>query len=202
MSIIVLVRRNGMAVLAADSATYVSGNIRVPGGLKVHETTSAVIGYTGDAVLGDLLAAYFRGGTSMRQIAPDATANGIFDFGLSFRRWLKETAHLIDDKPAEGSCFAHFGGQVMVLTDHGGGFVLGGDLSVDEIAEPGYWAIGSGREVALGALAVLSQLANEFPEGSDATDVRNIAIKAVEVACSIINTCDLPVKTWVREIRR
>lgn len=153
MSIAVAVLKNGRISLATDSQTSF-GSSRMPAEnlktTKTHDIGRAVMATTGwglyENILDDYLSRYPNTELSNRR--------KIFDFFMGFWKELREHYTLVkeqcdkDDESPFGSLDASF-----LIVNENGIFHVGTDMSVTEFQR--YYAIGSGGDFAMGALAAV-----------------------------------------------
>lgn len=174
MTVIAAVVRDGKVTMGADSASIMDGRVNHDGS-KIFSvplgSERAVFGFAGPAQLGDLVR--------YRITIADPPPRG-----SDVRWWLTEIAIdicqiAVDAKPAildedgwvSGAAVVGFRGDLWMLAQQ----------SVMHVRD-GFYAIGSGGDVALGVLAAL--------DGSDMSD-EQIVTEAVEIAARFCDTVAL-----------
>jgi ATP-dependent HslUV protease, peptidase subunit HslV len=191
MTTIAVVRKNGYAAIAAEtltnwgtrkeSAEYVANNIKI-----VKAGTSFVAG-SGSATFKLIMRDYFgKRGVPARF---DNTLN-IFKTWQAFHAALKEQYYLVTDgdkdDTIESSKF-----DVLIANAHGI-FGVGAHRSVQEYRK--FYAIGSGTDLALGALYSL------YPD--PALSAEQIARRAIEAAAEFDDATGLPVVSQAVRLRK
>lgn len=188
MSIVVVVKKSGTAVIAADtlygfgstnlSQKYISKESKI---LRFEDSLIGTVGAPAhDVVLRDLFE------TKRTQIALNSKQE-IFETYLRMHKILKEDYFLNTDeeenKEYESSQIAG-----LIANQYG----IFGMYTLREVFEfDRFWAIGSGTEFALGAMfAVYETLA-------DAAAIAEIGIKA---ACEFNDACGLPLEVHTVEL--
>lgn len=188
MSIIVVVRKNGRAVIAADSAQ--SDDDLVLRSEYVRNFTKLL--KSGDTWLG------LAGWSAAQDIVESALARDDLELDFSSRRAIFESSrklhelmkneYFIDtqeekEQPVESS-------QVSaLLANRNGIFELESYRSVAEYER--YWALGSGKKLALGAMHALYKTE---------ADAETIALAGLRAACAFDDGCALPAETRVIEL--
>ncbi len=138
MSVVVGVIRDGVAVIASDTARFV-GNVRTVGGAKYHIVGSYAVGYTGTVKWGEFVRS-LDDGLAVEQIAE------------SWHMWAAERSHGKQD--ADGDhCLT---GELLVVSPHGL-WRIGPDCGVARVRGE-YAAIGSGAPTAYGAMCAAPAL--------------------------------------------
>lgn len=149
MSTVVVVKKGGRAVIAADTLTK-SGSTKLAGGYyqrsdKVFHIGDTYVGLVGAAAHGNVLESIIRR-------HPRALSFGgmseVFETYLRLHTILKEEFHL---NPREGDSDPYESSQIdaLLVNPHG----VFGIYTWREVFEyEKFWAIGSGREFALGAM--------------------------------------------------
>jgi ATP-dependent HslUV protease, peptidase subunit HslV len=172
MSTIVVVKKNRLAVVAADSrTTYHGGRICCDASYdehfdKIHRVNDSFIGIVGNSAhqrVFENIIEKFPADLSFKD------RKHIFETALKLHKRLKEDYHVLtreddNDQPYESS-------QIdALIASPGGIFGLYTYRQVEQYAK--FWAIGSGSNLALGAMfAVYDQL-------EDAEAIAEIGIKA------------------------
>ncbi|MDT7605015.1 MAG: ATP-dependent HslUV protease, peptidase subunit HslV [Acidobacteriota bacterium] len=166
MSIIIVVKKQGRAVIAADTLTK-SGSIKVGasynvGSDKIVRAGDTYIGLVGSSAHGNAFESVIK--KHGRSMSFDGVSD-IYETYLKLHPILKEEFFL---NPREGDSDPYESSQIdaLVANRHG----IFGMFSWREVFEyERFWAIGSGREIALGALhAVYDRLetAEEIAEAA------------------------------------
>ncbi len=182
MSIIVAVKKNGRAAMAADTAES-DGSLVISARYLVNHSKIVkykrfYIGIAGWAATADIFEALLR--KHGKSVCFDSREQ-IFESSLAIHKLLK--AHYFletnEDKeqPVESSQLS------LLIGGPSGLFELESYRSVTEYTR--FWAIGSGKTVALGAMHALF---DRFDDPSD------IARAAVEAACEFDDACALPLE--------
>lgn len=189
MSSIVVVKKSGKAVIAADSLTTFGrtkfGKKYQRDPEKIHKFESSYIGIVGDAahsnVFENIIEKY---GEDLRF----DSRKHIFETYLSLHEILKDKFHL---NPAAEEDEAYQSSQIDALIANENGIF--GMFEFREVHEfEKFWAIGSGKPYALGAMfAVYDRL--ESPE-----EIAKIGIMA---SCEFDNACDLPMNVCSLKIK-
>ncbi len=181
MSIIVVVKKNGKVVIAADSV-YSIGSMAVRGEYfggrtKILQVKNSFIGTTGATAHGNVLEHLFE---KHKAKISFGSMKEIFDTYLRLHPILKSeyflnTSEGEDDDDYESS-------QIDGLIANPNGIF--GMFSWREVYEyEKFWAIGSGRDLALGAL---------FANYDSIKEPEQIAEMAVNAACEFDDGCGLP----------
>lgn len=147
MSTIVVVKKNGLATIAADTLTTF-GNTKesaeyIVNSEKIFAYKDNYLGVTGSASLGIAVQDFLT--RAKKKIALDSI-NDIFLFGLRLHKELKETYYL---RPDDEEDFETFRGDILILNPRGI-FGLSSYRYVQEFSK--FYANGSGSVYALGAL--------------------------------------------------
>lgn len=153
MSLVIAIRTPTESILAADTFSL-SGGIVPPRTRKLCEYAGCAVGFSGDTCTAQVLDVY-EDASQSSAAWNFATSADVFHWALGLRRFARESCHLVRDDPADkDGCFAHVGQNFLLMEKAAGRlWWVTGDLSVNAIDD--YWAVGSGRDVALGALAAL-----------------------------------------------
>ncbi|NKI68983.1 hypothetical protein GN109_06085 [Collimonas pratensis] len=168
MTAIVAIKHAGIVYIGGDSAGSSNSQIRVRKDCKVHKVGSVIFGFSGSFRVGQLLAHALQ--FPARPAGLDAAAFMVTLVADAVRECLKV-----------GGCDIADGSGVEVLIGYQGHiFNLQGDYQVEELTKP-YNAIGSGAEIALGALYA-TEAANMAPE-----DRIKLALKAAEHFCTEVS---------------
>lgn len=181
MTIIVAVIKNGRGAIAADTAES-EGSMLIPAHLRVApgkllRYRGAWIGTAGWSAVTDAFEAVLR---NADEPYPMDSRQALFDSFQAIHHRLKKD-HFIEtqedkDQPVESSQ-----NHALVLNAHGI-FDVESYRSVGHYKH--YWAIGSGRHLALGALHALY---GRLP------DARSIAKAAAQAACALDEACREPI---------
>ncbi len=176
MSIVLAVKKNDKIVIAADSQTSFGSQMLLENhvGSKIIRTPSGIfIGFAGWGIYNSLLRVHLE----RNEIIADNELQ-VFEFFIKFWKSLRENFHLINDRSSsDTSPFAELDSTFLVVTRENI-FYIADDISVCEFSK--YYAIGSGCEVALGALSILY-------EREESVEV--IATSAVNTAIGLDNGC-------------
>lgn len=191
MTTIAVVRKNGYAAIAADtltkwgsgkeSAAYVANNV------KIVKAGDSYLGASGNATFKLILRDYFgKGGVRARF---DSTIN-LFKTWQSFHAALKEQYYLVTvnekDDSIESSKF-----DVLIANPHGI-FGVGAHRAVQEYRK--FYAIGSGTDLALGAMFAAY--------GNARLSAESIARLAIEAAAEFDDATGVPVVSHAVKLRR
>lgn len=186
MSVAVAVRKGGRIALATDTQTSF-GASRVPlpnlKTSKIQEIGQSLLATTGwglyENILDDLL--------SRRPETELEGRQSIFSFFLGFWKELHDQYPFVKDQcdKEDESPFGSLDASFLIVNPFGI-FYVGTDMSVTLFEQ--YYAIGSGSDFALGALAVLYERED---------DPQEICRKAVQAAITFDVHCggEIPVKT-------
>jgi ATP-dependent HslUV protease, peptidase subunit HslV len=190
MTTITLVRRGKQIAIASDSLVTF-GDTRLAHGYEINEKVFRVgenlIGMSGSTAHFPVLE------RALRQLAPERlkmrTRDQVFDTFLELHPKLKENFFLNtkeeDDDPYESSQFT-----VAIANPWG----IFGVYSYREVFEfERFWAIGSGRAFALGAM---------YAAYDKATSARAVAELGVRAGCEFDKNSGLPVRARTMTIRR
>jgi ATP-dependent protease HslVU (ClpYQ) peptidase subunit len=180
MSVIVVVKKAGRVVIASDTL-YGFGDVKVSPTYikqanKIHQCGDSFIGLVGasahDGVLQHLIA-HHRNKLSFKSKAD------IFDTYLRIHPILKEK-YFINTSESEGDEYESSQINALIANSNG----IFGMYSWREVYEfEKFWALGSGRDFALGAL---------FTNYGSLDEPEQIAEIAVRAACEFDDGCDLP----------
>jgi len=184
MSSLVVVKKNGTAVIGADSLTTFGrtkfGNKYQRHAEKIHQFGDCYIGIVGDAAHGNVFE------NILQKYAEDLRFDSrqhIFETYLNLHQVLRDKFHL---NPNVSEDVAYQSSQIDALIANRNGIF--GMFEFREVHEfEKFWAIGSGKAYALGAMfAVYDRL-------DDPEEIARIGIMA---SCEFDNTCDLPLKIY------
>jgi ATP-dependent HslUV protease subunit HslV len=189
MSVVVVVKKAGRCVIAADSLssfgrtkvspTYIRCN-------KIHEANGSYIGLVGATVHDNVLEHLIE---REKEILNFDDENAIFDTYLKLHAILKERYFL---NPVESEDDEYESSQIDALIANSKGIF--GMYSLREVYEfQKFWAIGSGTEFALGAMLAVYDLFDE-PE--------QIAEAGVRAACEFDDGCGLPMDLYSVELEK
>jgi ATP-dependent HslUV protease, peptidase subunit HslV len=152
MSIVVAVHKGNRVVLACDSqqsmGSLLPGNDNLTGS-KIHRIGRAYLASTGWGLYHNILHDFLKG----QRVAPLESAEAVFAFFLSLWRSLHDRYTFVNNQCEEknspfGSLDATF-----IVASSGGIFGVSSNMTVSRFTK--YHAIGSGAEVAFGALHAL-----------------------------------------------
>jgi ATP-dependent HslUV protease subunit HslV len=189
MSSLVVVKKSGKAVIAADSLTTFGrtkfGKKYQRHTEKIHKFENSYIGIVGDAAHSNVFE------NILEKYADDLSFNSrkhIFETYLHLHQILKDRFHLNPNVTDE---VAYQSSQIDALIANENGIF--GMFEFREVHEfEKFWAIGSGKAYALGAMyAVYDRL--EDPE--------EIARVGVLASCEFDNSCDLPITMYSLQLR-
>ena len=182
MSIVCAVRKSNEVAIASDTMTS-SGSTRIGGQYiqgpeKIYEVGGSYVG--------------FVGWSAMEIIFEDLTTNGteLFDFSnrlsifrslLKLQEVLKEKYFIKTDEDERGQPVESSQIDALVINENGV-FKIGSFREVDELTR--FWAIGSGRSFALGAMYALYD---------DDLTAEQIARRGAEAAAEFNDSCGLPI---------
>lgn len=181
MSIIVAVQKGNDIVIAADT-TQSEGSLKISANYLLNNSKLVAVN---DGFVG--IAGWLASADIFQHIAinhPDkldfSSKMKVFESALNIHKLLKddyfiETSEGDKDQPVESSQLD------MLIVNKNGIFELESYRSVSQYQR--YWAIGSGSQLALGALHAVYDLYD------DASQIAEIAIKA---ACALDDSCGLP----------
>ena len=184
MSSLVVVKKSGKAVIAADSLTTFG---RTKFGKKYQRNTEKIlrfersyIGIVGDAAHSNVFE------NIIEKYADDLSFNSrkhIFETYLHLHQILKDRFHL-NPQVAEEVAYQSSQIDALIANEHG----IFGMFEFREVHEfERFWAIGSGKAHALGAMyAVYDRI--EDPE-----EIARIGILA---SCEFDNSCDQPIAVY------
>lgn len=181
MSALVVVKKSGKAVIAADSLTTFGrtkfGHKYQRNPEKVHTFGGCYIGIVGDAAHGNVFENILANFAAELRFD---SRKSIFETYLFLHQILKDKFHL---NAVAGDDMAYQSSQIDALIANPNGIF--GMFEFREVHEfERFWAIGSGKAYALGAMhAVYEQL-------NDPEDIARIGVQA---ACEFDNACDLPI---------
>ncbi len=190
MSSIVVVKKSGKAVIAADSLTTFGqtkfGKKYQRNSEKIHKFESSYIGIVGDAAHSNVFE------NIVEKYAKDLSFNSrkhIFETYLYLHQLLKDKFHL---NPNVDEDVAYQSSQIdaLIANQHG----IFGMFEFREVHEfEKFWAIGSGKAYALGAM---------YAAYDQAEDPEEIARIGVMASCEFDNACDLPLNVYSLKLRK
>lgn len=181
MSIIVALRKGSQAVIAADTAQSDESMIMTAKYLVNHEKIlragESFVGLAGWSASQDIFESLVREKPELLQFE---TRAAIFDSFRALHEVMKEK-YFIDtqedkEQPVESSQMG-----ALIVNPHGV-FEIESYRSVSEYSR--FWALGSGKRLAMGAMHALYDTTD---------DVVAIARAAVEAACEFDDGCSLPI---------
>ena len=184
MSVIVVVRKGGEAAIAADTA-MTDGSIMlrakyVRNNEKILRFGDTYVGLAGWSAAQDIFESIVRNHTDKLDFGGRAA---IFETALNLHGLLKSDYHIDTqeekDQPVESSQLS------MLIANAHGIFEVDSYRTVSEYER--FWALGSGRRFALGALYYCYDM---YDSAGD------IARAAVEAACEFDDGCSLPVTVY------
>jgi ATP-dependent HslUV protease, peptidase subunit HslV len=184
MSSIVVVKKSGKVVIGADSLTTFGrtkfGKKYQRNPEKIHKFESSFIGIVGDAAHSNVFE------NIIEKYAEDLRFDSrkhIFETYLQLHQILKDKFHL---NPAAEDDVAYQSSQIDALIANENGIF--GMFEFREVHEfEKFWAIGSGKPYALGAMfAVYDRL----------DDPEEIAKFGITASCEFDNACDLPMSVF------
>jgi ATP-dependent HslUV protease subunit HslV len=189
MSSIVVVKKAGKVVIAADSLTSFGrtkfGKKYQRNPEKIHKFESSYIGLVGDAAHSNVFENIIENfGEDLRF----DSRKHIFETYLNLHSILKEKFHL---NPAAADDVAYQSSQIDALIANENGIF--GMFEFREVHEfEKFWAIGSGKPYALGAMySVYDNIAE--PE-----EIAKIGISA---SCEFDNACELPLSIYSLKLK-
>lgn len=184
MSSVVVVKKKGMAVIAADSLTTFGrtkfGHKYQRHADKIHRFGECYIGIVGEAAHGNVFE------NILQKYAEDLRFDSrqhIFETYLNLHQVLRDKFHL---NPNVSEDVAYQSSQIdaLIANRHG----IFGMFEFREVHEfEKFWAIGSGKAYALGAMYAA------YDTVETAEEIARIGIMA---SCEFDNTCDLPMKVY------
>lgn len=184
MTTIVVVRKNGQVVIAADSQTTFGDDQRLPAAYDVFHDKIFRIGDNHLAIAGsaahDLVLQAALKGMKSRDFSSRA---GLFETFRKIHPKLKEQFFL---RPEEEEDDPYESSQMMVLVANRHGIF--GVYPMREVYEfSRYWAIGSGRKFAMGAMHAL------YEQDLSAREIAEVAIRA---GCEFDASSSLPMTLY------
>ncbi|HEY0454875.1 MAG TPA: MFS transporter [Verrucomicrobiae bacterium] len=190
MSALVVVKKSGKVVIAADSLTTF-GRTKFNRKYqrhseKIHRFENCYIGIVGDAahsnVFENILEHYGE------ELKFDSRKH-IFETYLRLHELLKDKFHL---NPAAADDMAYQSSQIdaLIANEHG----IFGMFEFREVHEfEKFWAIGSGKPYALGAMF------SAFDRFEDPEEIAKVGILA---SCEFDNACDLPMNLYSLQLQK
>ena len=189
MSSIVVVKKAGKAVIAADSLTTFGrtkfGKKYQRNPEKIHKFESSYIGLVGDAAHSNVFENIID--TFAKELRFDSRKH-IFETYLKLHQILKDKFHLNPDA-AEDVAYQSSQIDALIANENG----IFGMFEFREVHEfEKFWAIGSGKPYALGAMyAVYDQL----------DDPEEIAKVGILGSCEFDNACELPMSLYSLKLK-
>ena len=184
MSSVVVVKKAGKAVIAADSLTTF-GRTKFAkkyqkSAEKIHKFETSYIGIVGDAAHSNVFE------TIIEKYADDLSFDSrkhIFETYLNLHQILRDKFHM---NPNAGEDVAYQSSQIDALIANQYGIF--GMFEFREVHEfERFWAIGSGKAYALGAMFAVYDSIQEPEE---------IAKTGILASCEFDNACDLPIAIY------
>jgi len=190
MSSIVVVKKAGKAVIAADSLTTFGhtkfGKKYQRNSEKIHKFESSYIGIVGDAAHSNVFENIVEKYASELSFV---SRKDIFETYLHLHQILKDKFHL---NPNVEDDVAYQSSQIdaVIANEHG----IFGMFEFREVHEfEKFWAIGSGKAYALGAMyAAYDRL----------EDPIQIAQMGVMASCEFDSSCDLPLNVYALDLKK
>ena len=152
MSTIVVVRKDGVAAIGADTQTMYGSMVQTATYIKNHSKMLTVgesrIAYTGSAALGHILSAYFR-----RLKHPPAldSPDAIFDVACELHKAMKDDYFLRPEEDEDDDFESSR--MELLIANPSGIFTLSTNRSVEEMTR--FLAVGHGDSYAMGAMYTL-----------------------------------------------
>jgi len=190
MSSIVVVKKSGKAVIAADSLTTFGrtkfGKKYQRNPEKIHRFENSYIGLVGDAAHSNVFENIIE--RFSKELRFDSRKH-IFETYLNLHQILKDRFHL-NSAAAEDVAYQSSQIDALIANENG----IFGMFEFREVHEfEKFWAIGSGKPYALGAMfTVYDQLA----------DPEEIAKVGIMASCEFDNACGLPMSIYSLKLRR
>jgi len=190
MSAIVVVKKAGKAVIGADSLTTFGrtkfGKKYQRDGDKIHKFESSYIGIVGDAAHSNVFE------NIIEKYAADLRFDSrkhIFETYLHLHEILKDKFHLNPDV-AEDEAYQSSQIDALIANENG----IFGMFEFREVHEfEKFWAIGSGKPYALGAM---------FAAYDRIDDPEEIARMGITAACDFDNACDMPMTVFSLKLKK
>lgn len=187
MSVVVVVKKAGKCVIAADSLSSFGRTKVSPTYIrcsKIHHVNNSYIGLVGATVHDNVFEHIIERESKILNFDDE---NSIFDTYLKLHIILKERYFL---NPNESDDDEYESSQMDALIANSNGIF--GMYSLREVYEfQKFWAIGSGTEYALGAMFSAYKLFDE------AEKIAEIGVKA---ACEFDDGCGLPIDMYSVEL--
>lgn len=187
MSVVVVVKKNGKAVIAADSLSSFGHTKVSPAYIrcsKIHQVNASYIGLVGATVHDNVFEHIIENEGKILKFDDE---NSIFDTYLKLHSILKERYFL---NPSERDDDEYESSQMDALIANANGIF--GMYSLREVYEfQRFWAVGSGTDYALGAMYTVYDSFDE-PE--------KIAETGVRAACEFDDGCGLPLDIYSVEL--
>lgn len=181
MSIIVALRKGNQAIIAADTAQSDDSMIMKARYLvnneKIIQAANSYLGLAGWSASQDIFESLVREHSESMDFSSRAT---IFESFRKIHEIMKES-YFIDtqedkEQPVESSQVG-----ALIVNSHGI-FEIESYRSVSEYTR--FWALGSGKRLAMGAMYALYERSDDLVE---------IAQAAVQAACEFDDGCELPI---------
>lgn len=190
MSIICAAVKNGTAAISSDSQSN-SGDLKIharhlssPG--KLYAVNGSVMGIVGWKAIANIIEHMILTDRGIfRMNSPVEIMSTLLDLHAKMKETYFIETKEEEDQPVESNQL-----DALIINKHGV-FDVGSYRSVTEIAT--YWAIGSGRELALGAMHALY--------GTKAS-AKAVVEAGVSAAAAFEKSCGLPLKTRTISTRR
>ena len=191
MSSLVVVKKAGKAVIAADSLTTFGhtkfGRKYQRNAEKIHRFESCYIGIVGDAAHSNVFE------NILEKHAEDLSFDSrkhIFETYLNLHEILKEKFHLNPLVDEEDVAYQSSQIDALIANEYG----IFGMFEFREVHEfEKFWAIGSGKAYALGAMYAVYDLLAQPEE---------IAKVGIHASCEFDNTCELPMSLHVIDLKK
>ena len=189
MSSIVVVKKAGKAVIAADSLTTFGrtkfGKKYQRNPEKIHKFASSYIGIVGDAAHSNVFENIIdRFAEELRFDSRKA----IFETYLNLHQILKDKFHLNSEAADD---VAYQSSQIDALIANANGIF--GMFEFREVHEfEKFWAIGSGKPYALGAMYAV------YDTYDDPEEIARIGVSA---SCEFDNACELPMSLYALNLK-
>ncbi len=191
MSIIVVVKKAGKVVIAADTL-YLYGNTKVSQSYlrqrsKIHQFKNSFVGIVGASAHDNVFAHLIEKHSAKISFA---NVREIYDSYLKIHTILKEKYFINISEGSDDETYESSQIDALVANPNG----IFGMYSWREVYEfEKFWALGSGRDYALGALFSVYDIFDE-PE--------QVAEFAVKAACEFDDGCGLPLTIRMLKLSR
>ncbi|MCI0334693.1 MAG: MFS transporter [Planctomycetes bacterium] len=189
MSAIVAVRKEHFVAIAGDMQ-FVHGSITIPAQMclyprKIHNIAGAYVGVVGSVAHHNVLRSL---SASKPELFNFDGADEIFETFRKIYPLLREDYHLVSKDEHEDQEYESSQMDGLVISK-AGVFSFSGYREVSEYNS--FWAAGSGRDFALGALEAT------YASGQSAKSIAEIAVKA---ACKFDSASGLPLESYEIEL--